>query len=75
MCLGIPGEVIYVDKSGPLPMAKVKIGGVIKEVILAVEDDVKTGDYVIIHAGIAIGKIDPREGESILKLYEEILSG
>ncbi|MEM4528206.1 MAG: HypC/HybG/HupF family hydrogenase formation chaperone [Desulfurococcaceae archaeon] len=74
MCLGVPGEVIYIDKNGVLPMAKVRIGGMIKEVILAIEDEIKVGDHVIVHAGIAIGKIDPEEGKKILELYEEILT-
>ncbi|AFK51702.1 hydrogenase expression/formation protein HypC [Thermogladius calderae 1633] len=73
MCLGYPAEVvdIYESERG-LPLAKVRIGGLVKEVILAVEG-VKKGDYVIVHAGVAISKIEEEELKDILELYRDIM--
>ncbi|WP_440059659.1 HypC/HybG/HupF family hydrogenase formation chaperone [Thermogladius sp. 4427co] len=73
MCLGVPAEVVgvYYSETG-LPMARVRIGGIIKEVILGVED-VKPGEYVIVHAGVAISKIDENELKDVLELYNELV--
>ncbi len=67
MCLGIPGEVISIDESDvSLRMAKVKFGGVIKDVSLALTPEAKVGDYVIVHAGVAISVVDEAEVERIM---------
>lgn len=71
MCLGVPGEVVGLVEMGELKMLKVRIGGLIREVISALED-VKPGDYVVVHAGVAISKIDKEEAEETLRLLEEI---
>jgi hydrogenase expression/formation protein HypC len=72
MCLGYPAEIVEVYKSGTgLKLAKVRMGGLLKEVILGVED-AKVGDYVIVHAGVAISKIEEDELKDILEIYEEI---
>jgi len=71
MCLGVPGEVLGLVEMGELKMLKVRIGGLIREVISALED-VKPGDYVVVHAGVAISKIDKEEAEETLRLLEEI---
>jgi len=73
MCLGVPGEVVGLVEMGELKMLKVRIGGLIREVISALED-VKPGDYVVVHAGVAISKIDKEEAEETLRLLEEISS-
>jgi len=71
MCLGVPGEVVGLVEMGELKMLKVRIGGLTREVISALED-VKPGDYVVVHAGVAISKIDKEEAEETLRLLEEI---
>ena len=58
MCLAIPVEVREIL---PDEMAKVSLDGVIKVVSTALVDDVKVGDYVILHVGYALAKIDPEE--------------
>lgn len=68
MCLGIPGKIIKIKGK----MAIVDFGGVEKEAIIALLDDVKVGDYVIVHAGYAIEKLRPEEAEETLKLLREI---
>jgi len=70
MCLGIPAEVIEVREEGSVKIARVKMGGVEREVLLALSD-VEPGDYVIVHAGVAIEKIDESELKELRDLLRE----
>lgn len=66
MCWGVPGKVVEIDGM----YAKVSIGGTLIDAILSV-DDVSIGDYVIVHAGLVIGKLSEEEfAESLLALME-----
>ncbi len=69
MCLAIPAKVISMSESG---MASVEIGGVKKEVSVSLIEDVSVGDYVIIHTGFALSKLDPEEAEKTLELFAEM---
>ena len=62
MCLGVPGKILEITPS-PLGMAmgKVSFGGVAKEVCLAYVPEAVVGDYVIVHAGFALNKLDEQE--------------
>ena len=68
MCLAIPMRVIEVEGEEAL----VEIGGVKKKVIINLVKDVKTGDYLIVHAGFAIQKLDEKEALETLKLLKEM---
>ena len=72
MCLAIPGKVLEIDDSGEPRMGKASFGGIQKRVCLAWIPDVKIGDYVIVHVGFAISKMDEGEAMKTLKLFEEI---
>jgi hydrogenase expression/formation protein HypC len=73
MCLAVPGKVISFDKSNPeLKMAKVSFGGVLKEVCIQWLPDVKIGDYVLVHVGFALSKVDEKDAEETLKILREI---
>ena len=72
MCLGIPGKVVELRKKEKI--AVVDYGGVKKEARVNLLEDISVGDYVLVHAGYAIQKLDPKEAEETLKLFEEILS-
>jgi hydrogenase expression/formation protein HypC len=61
MCLGIPGKVIELREDGAVLMGKVDFGGIRKEACLAYTPEVKLGDYVIVHVGFAISKVDEEE--------------
>lgn len=61
MCLAIPGKVIEINRSSLLVMGKVDFAGIQKDVCLAWLPEVKVGDYVIVHVGFAISKIDEEE--------------
>lgn len=69
MCLALPVKVINV---GANDMAMVDLGGVTKEISIALLDDVKVGDYVILHVGYALSKLDPEEAAKTLALFAEL---
>ena len=69
MCLAIPARVVELL---PGMRAIVDLSGVRKEVSIDLVDDAQVGDYVIIHVGYAIGKIDPAEAERTLALFAEL---
>jgi hydrogenase expression/formation protein HypC len=68
MCLAIPVKVVELLAG---EMAKVDAGGVRKDVSLALVDGVQPGDYVILHVGYALQKLDPDEAEKTLALFAE----
>src|ERR1017187_12222 len=69
MCLALPVKVIEL---GANDTAIVDLGGVKKEISLALLDDVNIGDYVILHVGYALSKLDPEEAEKTLALFAEM---
>jgi hydrogenase expression/formation protein HypC len=72
MCLGIPGKVVEIRDDGPLRMARVDFGGVRKEACLAYVPEVQLGDYVIVHVGFAISRLDEEEAQKTLELLRLI---
>lgn len=73
MCLGIPGQVVRVEEN-PLgmTMGTVSFGGIKKEICLAYVPEAKPGDYVIVHVGFAISKIDPDEARKVFETLREM---
>ena len=72
MCLAVPGKILSIDDSIPeLKMAKVDFGGVVKSICIEWLD-VRLGDYILAHAGMAISKIDNDEAEETLADFEAI---
>ncbi|WP_142848336.1 HypC/HybG/HupF family hydrogenase formation chaperone [Telmatospirillum sp. J64-1] len=69
MCLALPALVKDVL---PDDTARVELGGVMKEISLALVEDVRPGDYVIVHVGYALSKLDPEEAAKTLALFEEM---
>lgn len=69
MCLAVPARITHVCDDTAI--AKVEVGGVVKEVSLALIDDVEVGDYVIVHVGFALSRLDPEEAEQTLSLFAE----
>lgn len=72
MCLAIPGKVLEVDHSVQPVMGKVSFGGIQKRVCLEWIPDVSVGDYVIVHVGFAISKMNEEEAQETLKLIEQL---
>lgn len=69
MCLAIPAQIVELRDNDS---AVVDLAGVRKEISLALVDDVKVGDYVIVHVGFALNKLDPDEAEKTLALFSEL---
>ena len=68
MCLAIPARIVeLMDEDA----ARVDLGGVRKEISLALVDDAQVGDYVIVHVGYALSRLDPEEAEKTLALFAE----
>lgn len=69
MCLAVPMRVVELD----LPMGTVDLQGIRRSVHLGFLEDVKLGDYVLVHAGCAVEKLRPEEAEEDLALLRQLL--
>lgn len=72
MCLGVPGEVVQINYDSVPPVARVKVGGVVKEVLVATDEEISPGDYVIVHAGVIISRINSDEYAELVKLIQSV---
>jgi len=73
MCLAVPGKLLSIVGEDPLTRAgKVSFGGILKEVNLTCVPEAKVGDYVIVHAGLAISVLDEEEAARTLEYLQEI---
>jgi hydrogenase expression/formation protein HypC len=73
MCLAVPGKILSIEPNAAgLTMGKVSFGGVGKEVCLAYVPEAQVGDYVIVHAGFALNKLDEQEAAEVFALLREI---
>ncbi|MEN6405234.1 MAG: HypC/HybG/HupF family hydrogenase formation chaperone [Thermoguttaceae bacterium] len=74
MCLGIPGKVLEIDQQNGLSMGKVEFGGIVKNVCLSYTPEVQVGDYVLVHVGFALSRIDEAEARETMDYLKEIES-
>lgn len=74
MCLAIPGKIISIDElqEGVFLNGKVSFGGITKQVNLSIVEDAKIGDYVLVHVGVAISKVDEKEALKTLDYFRQI---
>jgi hydrogenase expression/formation protein HypC len=73
MCLGIPGRILEIRDDRGLMMGQVDFGGVRREVCLAyVADEVGPGDYVVVHVGFAISRVDESEARRTFEALREM---
>lgn len=72
MCLGVPGKIVDIYEKGGLKMAKVDFGGIFREACLDYVDEVKVGEYCIIHVGFAISVLSESEAMETLELLRQI---
>ncbi len=73
MCLAVPGRIVnIVAGSGPARTARVDFGGLVREVNVACVPDAVEGDFVLVHAGVAIGRLDESEALATLDLLKKI---
>jgi len=73
MCLAVPGKIESIVEADTIfRSGRVNFGGIIKNVNLACAPDARIGDYVLVHAGIAISVIDEEEARKTLECFKEI---
>ena len=72
MCLAIPGKVIETLESAGLKMARVSFAGMVKQVCLEYTPDAAVGDYVLVHVGFALSRVDQEEAERTYKILQEL---
>lgn len=76
MCLAIPGRIVSIDDSAPLTRSgQVDFGGLCKQVNLAFVPDARVNDYVIVHVGLAISRLDQAEAERVLQTLDSLAGG
>lgn len=73
MCLAIPGKVLSISGDDPLTrMGRIDFSGVIKQASLVYVPEVVVGDYVIVHVGFALSKIDEAEAQKIFEYLKQM---
>ncbi len=72
MCLAIPGRLVETFAAHDVPMGRVDFGGVRRAVCLAHVPEAKEGDWVLVHVGFALARIDEAEAERTFALLREL---
>jgi hydrogenase expression/formation protein HypC len=72
MCLAIPGKVLSDFQQNGMRMAKVQFGGIVREACLEFVPETEIGDYVLVHVGFAISRVDEEEAQKTYQLLKEM---
>jgi hydrogenase expression/formation protein HypC len=72
MCLAVPGLVEHIDTTFSPMMGKVRFGGIRKDICLELVPEVKVGDYVIVHVGFALNRVDEKEALETIRMLKEM---
>lgn len=73
MCLAVPGKIISIQGEDPLSrIGKIDYGGVVKEASLAYVPEAEVGDYVIVHVGFALNRVDEAEAQKVFEYLREM---
>ncbi len=72
MCLAVPGKVLEVEERGDSRIARVQFGGITRTAYLDFVPEAVVGDYVIVHVGFAISRLDAEEAEQTYRILEEM---
>ena len=72
MCLAIPGKIIEIQEAGSMRAARVQFGGIVRQVSLSFVPEAGLGDYVMVHVGFAISRVDAAEAERTYKALEQM---
>ncbi len=72
MCLAIPGKIVEFHENQGVRMSKVDFGGITREACIEYLPDAQLGDYVLVHVGFAISKVDEDEAARTYKYLEEM---
>lgn len=72
MCLGIPGRIVEIEPESDVLMGKIDFGGVKRRVCLEHVRDARLGDYVLVHVGFALTRIDEAEAQRVFELLAQL---
>jgi hydrogenase expression/formation protein HypC len=72
MCLAVPGKILGTEEREESRLGRVEFGGIVREVCLDLVPEAGVGDYVIVHAGFAISRLDAEEAERTYQLLAEM---
>lgn len=72
MCLAIPGKILEISGEAPLCSARVQFGGIVRQVSLNFVPEGVVGDYVMVHVGFAISRVDAIEAERTYRILSEM---
>lgn len=73
MCLAIPGQIVSISGDDPLVrLGRINFSGIIKEASLAYVPEAKIGDYVIVHAGFALSRVDEDEAVKVFEYLRQM---
>ncbi|MEV6294821.1 HypC/HybG/HupF family hydrogenase formation chaperone [Streptomyces sp. NPDC051896] len=72
MCLAVPGKVVSIDRSTDPLTGLIDFGGVRKQACLEYLPDVRVGEYVIVHVGFALQRLDEESARASLELFEQL---
>jgi len=72
MCLAVPGKVLTEENIGGVDVGNVEFGGIVRQVALGFVPEVVVGDYVLVHVGFAISRVDEAEAKRTYALLEQL---
>ncbi|HYL11496.1 MAG TPA: HypC/HybG/HupF family hydrogenase formation chaperone [Terriglobales bacterium] len=72
MCLAIPGKIVAEEQRNGLRIGRVQFGGIIREASLDFVPEAGVGDYVMVHVGFAISRVDTSEAERTYQILEQM---
>jgi hydrogenase expression/formation protein HypC len=72
MCLAVPGKILSTEQIGESRVGKVQFGGITREAYLDLVPEAQVGDYVVVHVGFAISRVDEEEAQRTLEMLEEM---
>jgi hydrogenase expression/formation protein HypC len=72
MCLAVPGKVLTKENIGGVEVGNVEFGGIVRQVALGFVPEAEVGDYVMVHVGFAISRVDAEEAKRTYELLEEL---
>lgn len=72
MCLAVPGKVLTKETLGGVEVGNMEFGGIVRQVALGFVPEAEVGDYVLVHVGLAISKVDAEEAKRTYELLEQM---
>jgi hydrogenase expression/formation protein HypC len=72
MCLAVPGKILDTEQIGESRLGRVQFGGITRQAYLDLVPEAQVGDYVVVHVGFAISRVDEEEARRTLELLEQM---